>query len=134
MQAQATRGQAEVVWEGQRGPAARAPYGLQLLRQLPAAVPALGSCQLVPLPPDPTLLLLFGRQLAAKVKDTISVGRGCIPSRKPPGARQVRAQRPQRCWLTRAGGVRRYREVMEGEVGRGRGAGVDQMTAWALAA
>lgn len=47
----------------------RAPHRLQLLCQLPAAVPALGRGQLVPLPPDSTLLLLFRGQLKAKVKD-----------------------------------------------------------------
>lgn len=50
------------------------PYCLQLLRQLSASVPALGSCQLVPLPPDSTLLLLFRGQLVAKVKDKIRQG------------------------------------------------------------
>lgn len=47
----------------------RAPHRLQLLRQLPAAVPALGRSQLVPLPPNSTLLLLFRGQLEARAKD-----------------------------------------------------------------
>ena len=46
-----------------------APYRLQLLRQLPASVSALGCSQLVPLPSDSTFLLLFRGQLEAKVKD-----------------------------------------------------------------
>lgn len=40
-----------------------APHRLQLLSQLTATVPTLGCSQLVSLPPDPTLFLLFWRQL-----------------------------------------------------------------------
>lgn len=47
----------------------RAPYRLQLLRQLPASVSALGCGQLVPLPSDSTFLLLFRGQLEPKVED-----------------------------------------------------------------